>query len=333
MLVLASCTGCSSHEPVRHLSADACLIVPKLSTRQEVISFLGMPDERRKAPDNSEIWYYFQPSKSFWRKTPLIGKKMGEENYDLVTVTFVATGYPPVYTGNSPKKNLKNREYRPLHRNKINNFAKARSRMVQEQLVPRGITDPAVLKAMEAVPRHLFVEDALQAQAYGDYPLPIGEGQTISQPYIVALMTQFLHLTGQERVLEIGTGCGYQSAVLAAICKQVYTIERIKSLLSQARLQFDRLHLFNILSKADDGTEGWQEHAPFDAIIVTAAGPHIPEPLLAQLADPGILVIPVGDRMSQILTQVEKKNGKIISRAVEAVRFVSLIGAHGWKDE
>lgn len=203
--------------------------------------------------------------------------------------------------------------------------------MVQEQLVPRGITDPKVLNAMNTVPRHLFVEDALQYQAYGDHPLPIGEGQTISQPYVVALMTQLLELKGHETVLEIGTGCGYQSAVLARICARVCTIERIKTLHSRARNTFDRLHYFNILCKIDDGTEGWPEHAPYDAIMVTAGGPLIPEPLIDQLADPGTLVMPVGDQASQTLSVLTKKNGEIITKAVENVRFVRLIGSHGWK--
>lgn len=203
--------------------------------------------------------------------------------------------------------------------------------MVQEQLVPRGITDPAVLKAMNTLPRHLFVEDALQYQAYGDHPLPIGEGQTISQPYVVALMTQLLELKGDETVLEIGTGCGYQSAVLSKMCERVYTIERIKALYSRARKTFDRLHYFNILCKIDDGTEGWPENAPYDAIIITAGGPSIPEPLINQLADPGILVMPVGDKSGQVLTMLIKKDGEVTSRAVENVRFVKLIGSHGWQ--
>jgi len=212
-------------------------------------------------------------------------------------------------------------------------YQKARTRMVEEQLIPRGIVDSNVLAAMAAVPRHFFVEEALRPQAYGDFPLPIGEGQTISQPYIVALMTQLLELKKTDRVLEIGTGCGYQSAILAAICRQVYTVERIKPLLARARRNFDRLQLFNILSKADDGTAGWAEHSPFDAIIVTAGGPRIPQPLVEQLADPGIMVIPVGDRDSQALTVIKKAEGEISSRVAEYVRFVKLVGAHGWQSE
>jgi protein-L-isoaspartate(D-aspartate) O-methyltransferase len=203
--------------------------------------------------------------------------------------------------------------------------------MVQEQLLPRGIDDPAVLSAMARVPRHFFVENALHAQAYGDFPLPIGQGQTISQPYMVALMTQILQLQGPETVLEIGTGCGYQSAILAALCERVYTVERIKPLLARARRTFDQLRLFNIMSKIDDGTEGWPENAPFAAIIVTAAGPQIPRPLVEQLADPGRMVLPVGDQEEQTLMVVRKEMGEVTITPVESVRFVKLVGIHGWK--
>lgn len=210
---------------------------------------------------------------------------------------------------------------------------KVRDRMVEEQLIPRGIHDPKTLEAMRRVPRHLFVEDALQNQAYGDFPLPIGRGQTISQPYIVALMTQALGLQGHEKVLEIGTGSGYQAAILAQICEKVYTVERVDSLLVQARKIFDQLHYLNILTKLDDGTNGWPEFGPYDAIIVTAGGPKVPEPLLNQLADPGTLVIPVGDRGMQNLQLVTKKEGVITEKTIEYVRFVSLIGTHGWRTE
>ena len=211
------------------------------------------------------------------------------------------------------------------------NYEKARARMVKEQLVPRGIHDPATLKAMETVPRHFFVEDALHGQAYGDHPLPIGKGQTISQPYIVALMTQALQLKGHETVLEIGTGSGYQAAILAQLCAKVYTVERIDSLLVRARKAFDQLHYLNILSKLDDGTVGWPENGPYDAIIVTAGGPRVPEPLLEQLADPGILVIPVGEKSYQQLQLLTKKNNRLSTTVIESVRFVSLIGEHGWQ--
>ena len=205
-----------------------------------------------------------------------------------------------------------------------------RERMIEEQLVGRGIQDPATLQAMRLVPRHLFVEDAMRARAYGDHPLPIGAGQTISQPFIVAFMTEALKLHEDARVLEIGTGSGYQAAVLSRMCRRIYTIERIDSLLSKARKLFDRLHYHNIVSRIDDGTEGWPSEAPFDGIIVTAAGPKIPEPLIEQLADPGIMVIPVGDHYTQELKLINKKNGNISVKTIELVRFVDLIGSHGW---
>ncbi|RUM34031.1 MAG: protein-L-isoaspartate O-methyltransferase [Desulfobulbus sp.] len=204
--------------------------------------------------------------------------------------------------------------------------------MVEEQLVPRGIHQQATLEAMSTVPRHLFVEDAMQARAYGDHPLPIGGGQTISQPFIVALMTQALQLEGHERVLEIGTGSGYQAAVLSRMCERVYTIERLDPLLVRARKLFDRLHYHNIASRIDDGTSGWADEAPFAAILVTAGGPKIPEPLVEQLADPGRLVIPVGEQNVQDLQLVTKQDGEVQIRTLEQVRFVSLVGAHGWED-
>ncbi len=210
------------------------------------------------------------------------------------------------------------------------NFDINRERMIEEQLVARGITDQRVLNAMRAVPRHLFVEDAMQAHAYGDFPLPIGSGQTISQPYIVALMSLALHLTGNERVLEIGTGSGYHAAILSRLCQKVYTIERIDGLVSRARKVFDKLRYHNIISRIDDGTVGWASEAPFDAIVVTAGGPKIPEPLLAQLADPGRMVMPVGDQTVQELKLVEKIDGEVHISNLEQVRFVDLIGSHGW---
>ncbi len=211
-------------------------------------------------------------------------------------------------------------------------FETIRHRMVQEQLVSRDIHDPRVLEVMAAVPRHLFVDDAMQANAYGDYPLPIVDGQTISQPFIVAFMTQALQLTGREKVLEIGTGSGYQAVILSKLCSQVYTVERFNSLLAGSRRIFDRLRCYNIQSKLDDGTMGWPEHAPYDAIMVTAGGPEIPEPLIAQLADPGRMVIPVGQQDAQELQLVVKKDGDIQVHFLESVRFVNLIGAHGWQE-
>ena len=205
-----------------------------------------------------------------------------------------------------------------------------RERMIEEQLVARGITDQRILEAMRTVPRHLFVEDAFQAHAYGDFPLPIGSGQTISQPYIVALMSLTLQLTGTEKVLEIGTGSGYHAAILSRLCQKVYTVERIDGLVGRARKVFDRLRYHNIISRIDDGTVGWPSEAPFDRIIVTAGGPRIPEPLIAQLADPGRLVMPVGGQDMQELQVVDKRDGSITVATIEQVRFVDLIGAHGW---
>ena len=209
-------------------------------------------------------------------------------------------------------------------------FETIRQRMVQEQLTCRGIDDRRVLQVMAEVPRHLFVDDAMQAHAYGDYPLPIVDGQTISQPFIVACMTQALRLTGVEKVLEIGTGSGYQAAILSRLCEKVYTVERLNSLLARARRTFDRLRYYNIQSRLDDGTLGWPEYAPYDAIMVTAGGPEIPEPLVAQLADPGRMVIPVGDQDEQELQLVTKHDGLIQVEILERVRFVNLVGEYGW---
>ncbi len=203
--------------------------------------------------------------------------------------------------------------------------------MVQEQLLPRGIVDASVLDVMRNVPRHLFVDDALQSRAYGDFPLPIAAGQTISQPYIVALMTQALGLTGNERVLEIGTGSGYQAAILSRLCSQVYTVERINVLLAGARRVFDKLRYFNIVAKLDDGTLGWPEHGPYDAIMVTAGGPKLPQPLVDQLADGGRLVIPVGDPRLQVLQLVQRSADEVAVQELEKVRFVDLVGEYGWR--
>ena len=212
----------------------------------------------------------------------------------------------------------------------IDRFTTIRERMVQEQLLARGIADSRVLAAMGEVPRHLFVDDAMRARAYGDHPLPIAAGQTISQPYIVAFMTQALQLQGHEKVLEIGTGSGYQAAVLSRLCEKVYTVERVNTLLAGARKLFDTLRYFNIVAKLDDGTLGWPEFGPYDAIIVTAGGPEIPQPLVEQLADPGRLVIPVGDQDIQNLHLLIKNSGKIHVEQLASVRFVELIGEHGW---
>ncbi len=219
----------------------------------------------------------------------------------------------------------------PGKRKKVSDrYVTSREKMVREQLISRNITDERTLAAMGEVPRHYFVDDAMGGRAYGDYPLPIGAGQTISQPYIVAFMTQSLQLGGSESVLEIGTGSGYQAAVLSRLCRRVYTVERINSLLAGARKVFDRLRYFNIRSKLDDGTLGWPEHGPYDAIIVTAGGPEIPQPLIDQLADPGRLVIPIGDRHTQGLELLVKKDGQVETRRLANVRFVDLVGEYGW---
>lgn len=211
-------------------------------------------------------------------------------------------------------------------------YDKSRQRMVDTQIIVRGIKDPRVIEAMRKVPRHCFVEEALHSQAYSDYPLPIGEKQTISQPYIVALMTEALELKGTERVLEIGTGSGYQAAVLAELAYKVYSIERINNLAIRARRTLDVLGYRNVIVKFGDGTLGWKEESPFEAIIVTAGAPVTPTPLIDQLASPGRLVIPVGDRYSQLLIRISKEGDKIKEENLGGVRFVSLIGEYGWEE-
>lgn len=201
---------------------------------------------------------------------------------------------------------------------------------MEEQLIPRGIDSERVLQVMMEVPRHLFVEDALQGMAYGDHPLPIAAGQTISQPCIVALMTQLLELQGDEKVLEIGTGSGYQAAVLSRLCREVYTVERVNQLLASARRVFDRLRCYNITAKLDDGTLGWKENAPYDAIIITAGAPEVPEPLIEQLAEGGRLVLPVGGQNVQELQRLTKREGEVVTEHFSEVRFVDLVGKHGW---
>jgi protein-L-isoaspartate(D-aspartate) O-methyltransferase len=211
-------------------------------------------------------------------------------------------------------------------------FEALRNRMVDSQIAIRGVRDPRVLAAMRQVPRHLFVPTHLWAEAYGDYPLPIGEDQTISQPYIVALMTQLLELKDTDRVLELGTGSGYQAAILAELAAQVYTIDRVESLAHRAREIFESLGYTNIQVRVGDGTLGWPEEAPFDAIIVTAGAPQVPRPLTEQLALGGRLVIPVGDQYSQTLTLVRKTSEGLKSAYEGGCRFVRLIGKFGWQE-
>jgi protein-L-isoaspartate(D-aspartate) O-methyltransferase len=208
-----------------------------------------------------------------------------------------------------------------------------RARMVEEQLRNRGIHDERVLRAMGRVPRHNFLPEDKRMLAYRDGPVPIGQGQTLSQPYMVALMSQCLALQGHEKVLEIGTGSGYQSAVLLELAAELYTVERIALLASQAEAVLHRLGYSRFYLRVGDGTEGWPAAAPFDAIMVTAGAPQIPESLVAQLAEGGRLVIPVGSRFSQILsTCIRHENGCVSESSTPCV-FVPLIGRHGWQNE
>jgi len=207
-------------------------------------------------------------------------------------------------------------------------FAQRRQSMVINQLQSRDIIDSKVLQAMLTVPRHQFVDERIKESAYNDYPLAIGEGQTISQPYIVALMSQLLELKGGERVLEIGTGSGYQAAVLAEIVKEVYTVEIYESLSKKSEKLLTDLGYRNIKSKVGDGYYGWEEYAPYNAIIVTCAPDHVPPPLLQQIKDDGgRIVIPVGGVwMVQTLMKIEKTGGQIKSKGIIGVRFVPMIG-------
>ena len=212
------------------------------------------------------------------------------------------------------------------------NFETARKRMVQEQIVGRGIANPRLIDALLKIPRHIFVQEAMQVQAYSDGPLPIGEKQTISQPYMVAMMTELLELKGSEHILEIGTGSGYQTAILATLSRRVCTIERIRPLAMQARKVLDSLGLINVNIKVGDGTLGWEEEAPFDAILVTAGAPAVPEALAGQLAPGGRLVIPVGNESEQIILRVRREpDGTFTSESFTGCRFVPLIGKQGWQ--
>ena len=212
-------------------------------------------------------------------------------------------------------------------------FDSQRQSMIEEQIIRRGVTNPLVISAMKKVPRHLFVPKDLIHKAYEDRPLPIGHEQTISQPYIVAYMTQALRLVGGEKVLEVGTGCGYQAAVLAEIAKEVYTIERIAELAEKAKNTLYSLNYNNVHVVVGDGTLGLEEFAPYDAIIVTAGGPKIPQPLIEQLKVGGSLVMPIGEyKYGQTLTRITKGvNNKINKEKLMDVLFVPLIGDEGWK--
>ena len=211
-------------------------------------------------------------------------------------------------------------------------YEAAIERMIQDQLVGRGIKDSRVLEAMRGVPRHLFVEEALRYRAYEDRPLPIGERQTISQPYMVALMTELLELTGREKVLEVGTGSGYQTAILSKLAEQVYSIERIRTLSIGARRVLDELRCGNVLLRVGDGTQGWSEFAPFDRVLVTAAALRIPQILVDQMCEGGVIVIPVGGEELQVLQKGVKKGGDLEVKEESGCVFVKLIGEHGWKE-
>jgi protein-L-isoaspartate(D-aspartate) O-methyltransferase len=216
----------------------------------------------------------------------------------------------------------------------MDRYKKPRTRMVETQIKARDVSDIRVLNTMAVIPRHLFIDEGLEEQAYNDSPLPIGEHQTISQPYIVALMTQALELKGRERVLEIGTGSGYQTAVLASLADRVFSVERIASLATNARKILDKLNFYNVAIRVGDGSYGWREEAPFDGIIITAAVPEIPQYLLEQLAAGGRMVAPVGDRDVQTLyklTRSAENPEEIIKEDLGGCRFVSMIGESGWK--
>ena len=210
-------------------------------------------------------------------------------------------------------------------------YARLRKEMVEQQLVPRGIKNNAVLDAFLKVERHRFVLEESLDNAYDDFPLSIGAGQTISQPYIVALMTECLGLKPHDRVLEIGTGSGYQAAILSLLCKEVYSVERLASFIKKTQTLLKELGYLNINIKEGDGTLGWSEEAPFDKIIVTAAAPKVPEPLFEQLKEGGRMVLPIGEVSSQSLTVVEKINNRPSISGVCGCVFVPLVGKYGWE--
>ena len=210
------------------------------------------------------------------------------------------------------------------------NYEGARQKMLESQIRARDVRDPRVLEAIRKVPRHLFVEEALRDRAYFDKALPIGEKQTISQPYMVAAMSEALELQGRDRVLEIGTGSGYQTAVLAELAESVFSVERIASFVPLARRRLESLGYYNVLIKIGDGTIGWSEHAPYDAILVTAAAPQVPRPLLDQLKLGGRLVVPLGPEDAQMLVRIRRDEEGFHEEALGECRFVKLIGRHGW---
>lgn len=207
-----------------------------------------------------------------------------------------------------------------------------RERMVKKQIIARGVEDKRVLDAMLRVPRHVFVDKIYEHQAYNDYPLSVGHGQTISQPYIVAVMTELLRLAPTDTVLEVGTGSGYQTAILALLCKMVYTIERISALRMQARERLEKLGVANVAYMTGDGSLGWPQFAPYNGIIVTAGAPEVPNALIEQLAEKGRLVIPVGSEYYQTLNVVTKQRGRVFRKEIFECTFVPLLGKQGWKE-
>lgn len=211
------------------------------------------------------------------------------------------------------------------------NREKEVQRLIEKELIPEGITDKKVLDAIYKVKRENFIPPSLRDRAYGNYPLPIGENQTISQPYIVALMTQALDVKKDDRVLEIGTGSGYQTAILAELARIVYSVERLESLLEKARSNLYSQGYTNVILVLGDGSRGLPEHSPYDKIIVTAAAPKLPDPLIEQLKNGGKMVIPVGSKFTQDLILVEKAlNGRLYQKSLGGCRFVPLIGKEGW---
>jgi len=212
----------------------------------------------------------------------------------------------------------------------MTDFKSLQEEMITQQIMRRGVVTPRVIEAFRKVPRHLFVPEQFQSHSYNDHPLPIGEGQTISQPYIVALMTDLLDLSGEDKVLEIGTGSGYQAAILAELGKEVYTVERHNLLAERAERIFKELNYQNVKVLVGDGTKGWKEFSPYQKIIVTASAPDVPQPLFIQLDEMGKLVIPIGGRWSQNLILIEKRKGKMIRKSVCGCVFVPLIGEYGY---
>jgi len=242
----------------------------------------------------------------------------------IIMLGFIVSACRP--TGDAP---ISQQQGKPAQ----DTYTQKRYQMVKHQIQWRGIADKLVLKAMREVPRHLFVPDYLKDRAYADFPLPIGQGQTISQPYIVAFMTEALELKGGEKVLEIGTGSGYQAAVLAEIAKQVYTIEIVPTLGRRSDKLLKKLGYENIHVKIGDGYRGWSEHAPYDAVIVTAAPGHIPQPLVDQLKGGGRMIIPVGDLYQKLILITKQADGTVNKKSVLPVRFVPMTGEAQKKKE